>query len=234
MTAPALFACTNPVHEHWQLGPLTRVDGHVSLLGWCVPGNSPDAGVPEPVGRLVCRALTRVARLSFPVAAAPGPVPDVPPGADGDQLQRLVAHGLIERAALAWRGLPSRVNLLTTRRADTAMALFDDALFSWPLQAQIVLLSPPDAAPPRITHESLRSLIGEHWALHAAPLRSMGVFGVLRPGVDGDVAGLLSMSDGAERKLMDALADEARLAGFHWCLLSESDFSDRLRTSLAG
>jgi hypothetical protein len=50
----------------------------------------------------------------------------------------------------------------------------------------------------------------------------------LRPGVDGDVAGLLSLTDAIEQAVLAALESETRHAGFDWELLPEDAFIDLL------
>ena len=49
----------------------------------------------------------------------------------------------------------------------------------------------------------------------------------MRPGVDGDVAGLLSLSEGFEAVVRRVLETETRLAGFEWALVTESAFALR-------
>ena len=115
---------------------------------------------------------------------------------------------------------------MSTRRPDTAVRLFDDAGFPWWLQGQVVLLSGPDAPPPDIDEEMLLALFGEDWTNHAASL-APGIEGVLRPGVDGDVAGLLSLTDAFEQVLLATLERDTRNAGFDWALLSEEAFALR-------
>ncbi len=72
------------------------------------------------------------------------------------------------------------------------------------------------------------SLIADDWAQQLVQLRCAGIVGGLRPGVDGDVVGVLSLSDGFTGTLLDALEHEARCAGFGWLRLSETDFKDML------
>jgi hypothetical protein len=87
------------------------------------------------------------------------------------------------------KGMPVHLGLMSTRRPETAMRLFDDAAFPWWMQGQGVLLSVPDAPPPAIEEALLLALFGEQWTRHAASLLPLGIEGVVRPGVDGDVAG---------------------------------------------
>ena len=59
---------------------------------------------------------------------------------------------------------------------------------------------------------TLLSLIDGDWARRAASLRSRGVAGVIRAGVDGDVAAVLSLDDTFGRALFDANGDTPQLA----------------------
>lgn len=69
---------------------------------------------------------------------------------------------------------------------------------------------------------------GGDWARHIDQLTSSGVVGLLRPGVDGDVAGLFSFTRQTHHNLLNALEQEARRAGLSWMLVSEADFAQRL------
>lgn len=70
--------------------------------------------------------------------------------------------------------------------------------------------------------------MSDDWATHGVQLRSIGVAGVLRPGVDGDVAGVLSLTSEFKKMLLEALAHQAKLENFDWLLLGEKDFVDKL------
>ncbi len=59
-------------------------------------------------------------------------------------------------------------------------------------------------------------------------LASLGVAAIVRPGVDGDVAGIMSASDSFERQLLSSLEREASQSGFSWRVLPEDRFADEL------
>jgi hypothetical protein len=61
----------------------------------------------------------------------------------------------------------------------------------------------------------------------AAALARLGIVGTVRPGVDGDVAGLLSLTAGFDDALLRALEYEAKLALFRWSVLTEEDLACR-------
>jgi hypothetical protein len=183
--------------------------------------------VPEPITDVLARALTSVARVTFlysrakPVTATNWLPLEGAGGPTGDMVRVLTAKNLVGRIIARLKGTPVHLALMSTRRADTAKRLFDDAGFPWWLQGQIAMLSETDAPPPQIDEESLLALFEEEWTTHAASLIAAGIRGVIKPGVDGDVAGLLSLTDAFEQAVITALDHETRRAGFEWELVSE-------------
>jgi hypothetical protein len=107
-------------------------------------------------------------------------------------------------------GFPGGRAWVSTLRASSAAALFDRAAFPWWAQGQVVLLSRPDGAPPSVCDTTLRDLGTDDWALRAMALRDAGVLGVMRPGVDGDLAGVLSLDAAFDASFVAALAESAR------------------------
>jgi hypothetical protein len=226
VTHTSIFACRDPRGLHWQLGPLPPATGRLTLIGWSQTASRHDAGVPEEVVRVLARALTSIARVTFPssAAAAEGATRAWSPSGD-DLVRALTGQGFGDRVVAKLRGRPPDVALMSTRRPETAGRLFDDASFPWWMQGQVVLLSSLDAPPPDLDEDALLALFGEDWTKRAAPLAAIGVDGIMRPGVDGDVAGLLSLRDEFEQVVLDALERETRPAGFDWALLPESAFA---------
>jgi len=112
--------------------------------------------------------------------------------------------------------------IVSTRDAAAAARVFDDAAFPWWLQGQAAVLSDPDAAPPAVDKPSLLALFEEDWAVRAAAIEPRGVRGVARPGVDGDVAGLLALTDEFDARLLESLEREARVAGVGWTVVPET------------
>lgn len=148
--------------------------------------------------------------------------------ANGAVVHSLGSGSLIERVAAALKREPQNVTLISTRSEKIAACLFEDPGYPWCLQGQVAMLSEREAIPPQIDRQALRSLIHDDWARHAMQLRSCGITGVLRPGVDGDVVGIFSLTDEFMPTLLDALEREARRARFAWLLLSESAFINLL------
>jgi hypothetical protein len=223
----AIFACRDPLGSNWQLGPLPPAAGRLTLIGWSQPAERRDAGVPEEVAAVLARALTSIARATFPSSFVK-PVATDGWSAMGDDLIRvLTGKGLGRRIVSRFRGTPLDITLMSTRRPETATGLFDDAGFPWWQQGQIVLLSKADSAPPDIDEDKLLALFEDDWTKHAPSLAAVGVEGILRPGVDGDVAGLLSLNDAFEQVVLERLESETRHDGFDWALLPEKAFALR-------
>ena len=227
MTHTSIFACRDPRGLHWQLGPLPPATGRVTLLGWSQTTERHDAGVPDEVAGVLACALTSTARVTFPSSAATDRATRVWSPVGDDLVRALSGKGFGERVVAKLRGRPSHMALISTRQPETASHLFDDAGFPWWMQGQVVLLSGPDTLPTDLDEEALLALFSEDWTKHAAPLAAGGVDGIMRPGVDGDVAGLFSQSDKFEQRVLDALERETRVAGFDWAVLPEEAFALR-------
>jgi hypothetical protein len=118
--------------------------------------------------------------------------------------------------------LTGATTIVSTSDPGTVLHAFDDPAFPWWMQGQVLLLSEADRDPPAVGEPDLRALLDEDWARRAAALQPGGVHAVVRPGVDGDVAGILALSDPFDGRMMENLEREARLAGLAWSLVSES------------
>jgi hypothetical protein len=118
---------------------------------------------------------------------------------------------------------------MSTTDPQTLMQAFDDAAHPWSMQGQVLLISAPAEAPPGIDRKQLRALLENEWGDAADALSAPGVIGVVRPGVDGDLAGLLTLTADAERTSLAALEGETRRASFDWSVLTEELFAERYR-----
>jgi len=228
MIAAWLFGCRDPRGAHWQLGPLPPAVGSVTLIGWRISIPSLDDGVPQTIAICLSRALTSIARVTFLCSAieaqATAQWSEV-----GNDAVCVLNHGHFSRRVAATLGRQSaRAVLLSTRLPETAMRLFYDAGYPWWLQGQVVLLSATDAPPPKINCRMVDSLFANDWTENASVLASLGIHGILRPGVDGDLAGLLSFTFGFEHDIMTELKLGAQSFGLNWAELSEDAFAQRL------
>lgn len=223
MSEPSIVACRDPHGAHWQLGPLPPARGRVALIGWHDPAAQDEGGVPPRIAAVLTRALTSAARVTFPSSVmTPSATADWTPS-DGDEIRVLSSRSMRGRIAARLRGLPPAVMLISTRQPASAVQLFDDPGFPWSMQGQLALLSRADAPPPPIDERTLLALFSDEWATHTAA----GLEGILRPGVDGDVAGLWSLTDSFEQAILGALERETRAANFHWALVPEELFADK-------
>jgi hypothetical protein len=199
----------------------------LTLIGWSQSTDPPDGGVPDEVAHALARAFTSVARVTFPCSSVNAVATSVWSQLDADLIRALTAKASRGRIAAKLRGTPRDMVLMSTRRPETARRLFEDAGFPWWLQGQVVLLSRPDAPPPDVDDEAPLALFEEDWTGHAASLAPVGIEGIVRPGVDGDVAGLLTFTDAFDRIALGALETETRRAEFDWALLTEKAFTGR-------
>jgi hypothetical protein len=179
------------------------------------------------VAGVLARALTATARVTFPCTFVSTVATSAWSTSDGDQVRTLTGRGLAARIAAKLKGTPSDLTLVSTRRPETARRLFDDAGFPWWMQGQVVVLSKADAPPPDIDEDTLLALFGDDWTSHAPALGAVGIEGIVRPGVDGDVAGLLSLTVSFEEAVLGVLEGETRRAGFDWAVLTEDAFALR-------
>lgn len=226
MNRNTFLICTSPVGAHWRLGLPSKED--MVLIGWNKSDGEMDGGMPKDVANVLARAMASVALVSFPVGARALDAGNGNAALRNEVAQSLVTHGLRERVEAVVKGEHSHIPLVSTRHPETVWRLFEDATYSWQLQGQIVLLSALGSQPPKLDRKTLLSLFAKGWTNHAASLAGKGVLGVLRPGVDGDVAGFLSLSDEFKQTFFSAVEREARSAKFDWRLVPEDIFVDAL------
>ena len=104
----------------------------------------------------------------------------------------------------------------------------DDASYPWSLQGSILLLSQDNGQLPNITLDELLHLLEPSTVVRRECLVALGIVGLVRPGVDGVVAGLLSTTLAQQQHLLAIMASEAAMLGFDWVVLSEEEFAERL------
>ena len=220
MTPGSILICRDAHAPHWQLGPLPPDDGRLTLVAWTL-GATGDGGVPADVRAVLARSWTSIARVTFPSSVPGLTATDAWSRSDVGMIRTLSARGIVDRTLARLRGAPAHATLVSTRDPDIAIRIFEDAGFPWWLQGQVVLLSDPDADPPAVDEPTLIALFENDWARRAAALGSIGVEGVVRPGVDGDVAGMLTLTGTLNAHLLESLEREARRAGLTWSLVPE-------------
>jgi hypothetical protein len=204
MSGTSVFVCVEPRRSEWQLGALPPSIGRMMLIGWKKDPEPVDGGVPEDVATVFARALTSFGRVTFLSSAV---------------------HASAGGGWSPFKRAPGPAELMSTTDPQTLMQAFDDAAHPWSMQGQVLLISAPAEAPPEIDRKQLKALLENEWG--DAALSAPGVIGVVRPGVDGDLAGLLTLTADAERTSLAALEGETRRASFDWSVLTEDAFSER-------
>jgi hypothetical protein len=197
-----LCICPGFTRPEWQL-PLPP-DAERRLIGWKVAPPPVDGGVPPAVADLLAAALCSRATLTFPAA-----------------VRAAGRHGPFDGS---WRLGRDFVWTSTRDPRRAAAGVFEGDPFSWTLQGQVVVLSPPGSSP---------ELTEGHLQVGAAPpvlddLQRLGATGLLLPGVDGDVAGLYTFADRDMQALEEALASAARKLGGDFLSVDETAFAQSL------
>lgn len=206
--------------DKWRLFP--GMAGHVLMIGWRLAGGrTVDDGVPPEVAPVLARALTDLGWVSFFEGSAPNRTLD-------DRVSPINPPGFAGKVRAAAAGLPSEVYLVSTRRPELVASAFDASYFSWVMQGQAILISPPDRKPPELDWSQMMSITGGETSALEAALSAWGANAVVRPGVDGDVAGLLVTDEIARERALSSLRHAAASHGFGLRVLTESEFSDAL------
>jgi hypothetical protein len=190
------------------------------LVAWVDTSPGVDAGVPSWAAEVVASALTVAHRLTFPSTT-------VLPG-DAELCARLIVRGVWRRMTATG---PSSFDLITTTRPEVVACAFDDPAFPWWMQAQFLLISPASGPAPQMSSEDVLSLIdapetGEQL------LQSRNLLGLLSPGVDGDVAALLTLEESVEHAFVSTLREAARKQGVSVQAVTEDELGIRLASSV--
>lgn len=213
-----LLLCLSPVGRQWELGSIADLPMPHWLIGWPAARRT-DAGVPAPVRQVLTAALTTLAPVAFLTSSTPNASE---PYAGGFLLSR-IRREIGRRFAMSgpdacWR---------RERLAQAAESLFDHPVFAWTLRAQLACVCAADVALPAPSQSFVDAMLDEDWTDQLPGLFRHGVQAVLRPGVDGDVALLVSATTAVEARIRDALVRAATATGVRLCELSEEDFAQR-------
>jgi hypothetical protein len=219
MTRGSLLVCEEVTDPKWQL-PLPSA-GRLLIVGWTLQHERAEAGVPDEVAAVLARALAGTAKVTFPSSSAHSET--------GETSSRLLQPSrMAERWASLWSNAPATFHLVTTREPEVAKSLFADSAFPWWLQGQIAILTPADQGSPDLDRSSILSAIrGSDWA---PPGVTGQIEAIVRPGVDGDVMGVVALDGGFERVLEHSLRQQAAAGGFDYRLVSERDLTEELAT----
>jgi hypothetical protein len=222
--ATSVFACPDARGAQWQLGALPPPIGRLLLVGWRPDPQSPEGSIAADAAVVLAGAICTAGRVTFLSSAVSGAATSEW-SSRGDAWMVTLPAGLGARVGAALKGTPADVGLISTRDPATAVQMFDDGGFPWWMQAQVALVSNADAAPPSLDRERVLNLLAADWTSHVGALGESGIRVVMRPGVDGDVAGLLSLLPDAESELIGALEAHCRNAGIAWSIVPEDEFA---------
>ncbi len=200
--------------------PGLKLDWHSALgstgvlLDWETAEPMVDGGVPPAVRALLAAGLAAAGT----VAACTTRVADdvgrdwtrVPQGYDC----RLPGGLLARRRSVAVRA---------TRDLAEVARFFDETLFDWAQESQLLLLAPPGPLPdelpdvlPTLDRALVDGCLAQPMTTTPDQLRAAGLIGIVRPGVDGGMAGLYVPDAAARAAVLGALATAARVAGAAW------------------
>src|SRR5690606_3733254 len=108
--------------------------------------------------------------------------------------------------------------------ATVARQLFDDPGFPWWMQGQIALISAAETSA-ALERATLLKLMDPMQPIHRADLSALSLKAVIQPGVDGDVAAIISVDAETDAAIVGAIESSARESGFQWKATSEGDFA---------
>jgi hypothetical protein len=219
----------------WQLGCPSLELGAFALIGW--NSDEREGGVPEPVVNVLARSLVAFGRVTF--ACSTVSVADTAGWQkQGDDFvaRYRTRSGLGRMAAQVLARAPVDLTLLSTTSEQAVRRLFDDAGYPWWNQSQFALVSPPDAPLPDLDKIGFdpAALFERDWAECFVSLRLVGVQAILRPGVDGDVAGLLCASSEVRDRFEATLPRSAEELGMSVRHVSETQFVEELASPTPG
>jgi hypothetical protein len=229
MTKTTIVICRNPKGLNRQLVPLLPTIGTITLIGWKQISEPVDSGVPNDVAMMLARTFASVARVTF-FAVSEADVTSKDWSLLNEDFVRAVSErGLIARAQQFLARIPYNAVLVSTRQAKTVVRLFDEPAFPWWLEGQIVLLSSAEGSLPLLDGKSAISLLdNDNSSRQREICLNAGILGIIRPGVDGDIAGFLSLNPSIEARLLSTLENESLRLGFDWSVLCKTEFSESL------
>jgi hypothetical protein len=226
----AILVCHDARAAHWQLGSLPPRDGAFALIGWTI--DDADGGIPVRVVHTLARALVRYGRVTFACDAIARPASAGWHERDEDYIGIFkIKEPRAPRARLGNLFRSSQIPLLSTAREEMAHLLFDDAVYQWWNQSQFALLSTSPASAPNFPALP-GDLFEPDWTDTLSDLKESGVDAVLRPGVDGDVAGLLASSNQVRAEIEEAIQRAAGDLGLAFHVVPEQEFAVSLLTAV--
>jgi hypothetical protein len=228
-----LFITHDAPGPQWQLGSPSSQLGAFALIGWSF--DDTEGGVPERVVNVLARSLAAFGRVTFACSAISAP--DAPGWQmqGGDFVIRYRIRSFLGRiAAQFFPRAPVDFTLLSTIAEEAVRRLFNDAQYAWWSQGQFALISPDGASAPDFDRTGFdpATLFEREWPESFGSLQPLGVQAILRPGVDGDVAGLLCASGEVRDRFETILSRCAEEFGMSVQYVSEAQFVTALASSV--
>jgi hypothetical protein len=224
-----IFITHDAPGPQWQLGSPPSDLGAFALIGW--EADEVEGGVPERVVNVLARSLAASGRVTF--ACSTISATDAPggQGQGRDFIARYRTRSVLGRMAAQFSArAPIDLVLLSTTTEQTVRRLFNDAGYPWWNQAQFALISSAGAPSPdfdKVAFDPARLLQGE-WPQSLGGLQPLGVQAILRPGVDGDVAGLSCASREIRDHFEAILSRSAEEFGMSLQYVGETEFAQAL------
>lgn len=225
MNSFRILICTSARLPQWQLAGYIGTPTSL-LLGWHQAIRSVDGGAPAEVAKVISNALCRGARISYLYS-------DLQEIIDTHAKEFYSIQPITEPGLLIafWSGIHPKAAVVSTNNPEVALHLFDASYFSWVLQGQSVFLSRLSDPIP-----DLKDVVSKTWQrrYEDAPMDTLieySLVGIMRPGVDGDVAGILFRSIQDRANFLTALQEEAESSGMQFKRCDEFEFMDSLTNS---
>ena len=212
-----LVGTRGPLALPWQVA-MPADDLPFLLLGWRVgPELEREGGMSDSVGLLLSGALLRVGVVSYPSSSLPSSSPST-------RVRLMNADGIGERIRAVLSRTPSKMWLVTVTSPSEACQLFDDPGFPWWMQGQIGLLSARDSAVD-LDRATLLKLMDPMRPVRRAELLDLSLKAVVLPGVDGDVAAIVSIDAKTDAAIVAAIEASARESGYQWSIAPEAELA---------
>lgn len=229
MKTLSILVSTSARSAQWQLDGFLGTPTSV-LLGWQQTPRAVDDGVPDEVASVLSRALCRYAQVSFLFSAPENII--AMHQKDSYSFQPIREEGVFALQVARWgSGRPPHLVIVSSSEPKVVFQLFDDGYFSWVLQGQTVFLSSLLDLIPDFRAVPTKAWQMKYQDIPLDVINDYSLMGIVRPGVDGDVAGILFRSIQDRGYFLTALQEEAESSSMKFKRCDESEFMGSLANS---
>ncbi len=220
MSKPTIYLCDKPTDTCWQLGAELSKEKEVLLIGWTMV--SEDGGVPNDIVSILSESLATIGRVSFPISLESTELGIVKEkNLTSQPLHSSGMKGIMERL---FTGIPKYSFILSSSKPEVIEKTFNAAYFSWEMQSTVATLSDSKKPVPTIDIKTLKNLVdNKSWIATSKAIQS-DIIGILKPGTDGSVAGLLFFSNETKAAFVRVIRSTASKYGIEVMLVEEEDF----------